>query len=366
MVEATGAAQKVPCYILDSAKPIWRGELKDCRIVLGMNALAELGFSIMDAKGCIVTSDGSSNPPQETQVNKSQDRSSASQETVRDAQGIVPDATDILSVKLMHDLHLGSQQIRVATVQLRNGYPDNLSITGQIGVITPNESALTKLQCDFVEGYWTAESTFHIPVTNWRREATVLTKDSEIGHVELVTLVEQEDPIWEEDQPATTVSRVCSVKVTSDHGKRLEAQLDIGKDCSPEERATLVQLMKKKQGVFALTDKELGQTDLVEHSIQMNDSTPIRTPPRRLPYALRSELESKLQKLLNIGCIEPSSSPFASGLVLVRKKDGGLRVCVDYRGINKRTIPDCYPIPRIDDLIDTIGRCQGKIFSTLD
>ena len=52
---------------------------------------------------------------------------------------------------------------------------------------------------------------------------------------------------------------------------------------------------------------------------------------------------------METGCIEPSLSSFASGLVLVRKKDGGLRVCIGYHHINKRTIPDHYPIPRIDD-----------------
>jgi len=86
----------------------------------------------MDAKGCIVTSDRSSNSPQETtkmplQVNVSQDKSSASQETVRDAQEIVPDVTDILVVMLIHDLHLSSQQTRIATVQLMNGCSNELS-----------------------------------------------------------------------------------------------------------------------------------------------------------------------------------------------------------------------------------------------
>jgi len=64
---------------------------------------------------------------------------------------------------------------------------------------------------------------------------------------------------------------------------------------------------------------------------------------------------AELAKLLNTGCIEPSNSPYASGLMLVRKKDSGLQVCVDYRELNKNTVPDFYPIPRIDELIDTIG-----------
>ena len=177
--------------------------------------------------------------------------------------------------------------------------------------------------------------------------------------------MDKEDPIWEDDQP-TTVAGVDSGEETKERAKQVEARLSIGKNCSPAERKALVQLMIQNQGVFALTEKELGQTDLVERTIQMNEPTPIRTLPRRLPYVLMNELESELKELLDIGCIEPSSSSFASGLVLVRNKDGSLRVCVDYRGINKKTVLDCYPIPRIDDLINTVGWCHGNIFTTLN
>ena len=91
--------------------------------------------------------------------------------------------------------------------------------------------------------------------------------------------------------------------------------------CHPWEKQALAELMMQKQEVFALTENKLGETELVEHSIQLNDTIPIRTPPWRLPYALRNELDSELQKLLNIRCIEPSFSSFASGL------------CVTYVGI---------------------------------
>ena len=99
--------------------------------------------------------------------------------------------------------------------------------------------------------------------------------------------------------------------------------------------------------VFALSDSELGETDLVQHKIETNGAAPFRSSPRRLSYALHAELETELTRLEATGCIERSTSPYTSGLVLVRKKDGGLRVCVDYRSINKDTIPDCYPIPEL-------------------
>ena len=68
----------------------------------------------------------------------------------------------------------------------------------------------------------------------------------------------------------------------------------------------------------------------MEHKITMKEHQPIRAPPRRLPYTLREELESELGKLLDSGCVESSSSPYSSGLGLVRKKDGDQRGCVDY------------------------------------
>ena len=147
---------------------------------------------------------------------------------------------------------------------------------------------------------------------------------------------------------------------------QLKEQLWIGDDCTVEDQDTLRQLLLDRHQVFALTDEALGETDLVEHHIEMTDHKPIKVFPCRLPYALRAELEAELDQLLSIGCIEPSCSPYASGLILVRKKDGRLRVCLDYRSINKYTVPDRYPIPRIDELIDTVGRQKGKIFSSLD
>ena len=136
-------------------------------------------------------------------------------------------------------------------------------------------------------------------------------------------------------------------------------------ECSGKDKEAVLQLLCSNHQVFALTDTELGETDLVEHTIMTVDNQPVRVSPRKLPYALRTKLEGKLIKLLNTGCIEASNSPYASGLVLARKKDGGLRVCVDYQGLNKATIPDSYPIPRIDEIIDTIGRQKGKFLPRL-
>ena len=79
---------------------------------------------------------------------------------------------------------------------------------------------------------------------------------------------------------------------------------------------------------LALSDEEFSETDLVEHDSNFMDSAPITTHARSLPYVLHAELEEELERLLKTGCMEPSTSPYSSRLVLVRKKDGSLYVCV--------------------------------------
>ena len=118
--------------------------------------------------------------------------------------------------------------------------------------------------------------------------------------------------------------------------------------------------------MFTLQDSELSETDLVTHTIDTGSAKFVQTSPRRLPYILWQELEKELTSLLNTGCIEPSNSPYSSALVLVRKKNGAFHVCVDYREVKKNTIPDQYPIPRIDELIDMIGKNKPMVFTSLD
>ena len=99
--------------------------------------------------------------------------------------------------------------------------------------------------------------------------------------------------------------------------------------------------------VFAMDPSELGSTDLVTHHIDTGEHQPIRQLPRRMPYSL----QSKATQLVQQGVITPSASPWASPIVLVRKKDGNIRFCVDYRRLNSITKLDVFPLLRIDDTL---------------
>ena len=103
----------------------------------------------------------------------------------------------------------------------------------------------------------------------------------------------------------------------------------------------------------------------VEHSIELEIGTqPIKIQPYRHPKRIRDEIEEAIKELLELGLIRPSSSPFASSVVMVKKKDGTLRMCIDFRALNKKTIKNRYPIPRTDELMDEIH--GANLFSKID
>ena len=105
--------------------------------------------------------------------------------------------------------------------------------------------------------------------------------------------------------------------------------------------------------------KELvpGETDVIQHQIRLTDDTPIRCKPYRLPYAIREELRNEVDTLLEMGVVRQSTSPYASPIFMVKKKDGSNRVCVDFRKLNKITEVDPEPMTTAEDLFQ---RLSGK------
>ena len=101
----------------------------------------------------------------------------------------------------------------------------------------------------------------------------------------------------------------------------------------------------------------------MKHTIEA-DGPPLRQPYRRQNPAVRREKMAQVQQILSNGVIRPSNSPWASPVVMVKKKDGSLRFCVDFRQLNAATVKDVHPIPRIDDLLDTLH--GARWFSTFD
>ena len=207
-----------------------------------------------------------------------------------------------------------------------------------------------------------------------------------VAHVPIVNVGEQDALV----QPHVVVGTLCSVQAANwpdgviilPAGEQVVAQavsssqiagIDrVGKmiddtdlsQLSPTEQAQVRRLLHKHKSVFAADEGDLGCTELITHEIPLLDNVPIRQRYRRLPPTDYEAVKQHVHQLMQSRVIRESSSPYASPIVIVRKKDGQIRLCVDYRHLNSKTRKDAFPLPRIEESLDAL--CGAKWFSTLD
>ena len=139
---------------------------------------------------------------------------------------------------------------------------------------------------------------------------------------------------------------------------------DIDVQVTEAERRGLRKLLCEYRDVFSASDLDLGTAAVVQHRIDTGSNKPVRQPLRRQPLSYIDVIDSHTQALLDAQVIEPAASEWSSNVVLVKKKDGSMRFCVDYRHLNERTIKDSYALPRIDECLDTLK--EATWFTTLD
>jgi len=134
------------------------------------------------------------------------------------------------------------------------------------------------------------------------------------------------------------------------------------RDLNEEQREQFAKFLNEFQDVFS-EEIMAGNCKTVEHSIEIEGLSPIKQTPRRIPFHLRKEVDNLIEEMRQQGVIE-ECSPWISPAVLVKKKDGSVRFCVDFRKLNAITKKDSYPIPRIDDMLDRLA--GNTWFSPLD
>ena len=133
---------------------------------------------------------------------------------------------------------------------------------------------------------------------------------------------------------------------------------------SEDDKNAAIEMIKRNANVFSKNDMDMGKTNLVKHHIELTDPIPFKESYRRIPPQMYDEVKAHIQEMLDLGAIRHSNSPWSSAIVLVRKKDGRLRFCIDLRKLNNRTVKDAYSLPRIEALLDTF--LGSTIFTTLD
>ena len=188
----------------------------------------------------------------------------------------------------------------------------------------------------------TSGSEVWVAIHNHRPEPLRLHTGQTAGTFEIVTLADSPPP-----PPAANQNR----------------QPPVLEHLSPAQQQQLIALFREFSDIISQGEDDLGCTPLLQHTID-TEGPPLRQPYCRQNPAVRREEMAQVQQMLSSGVIRRSNSPCPSPVVMVKKKDGSLRFCVDFRQLNVATIKDAHPIPRIDDLLDALhGACW---FTTLD
>ena len=149
-------------------------------------------------------------------------------------------------------------------------------------------------------------------------------------------------------------------QISSDNQQMLPQHLKclmekLSPELSSEEVKRVEDLLGKYADSFTDADGKVGKTHLVKHTINTGGAAPIKQRYRGVPMHKKEEVEEQLQKMQDNGEIEDSHSPWSSPLVIVPKKDGTLRICIDYRALNCVTVKDTYPLPRIDECLNSLA-----------
>jgi hypothetical protein len=182
-----------------------------------------------------------------------------------------------------------------------------------------------------------------VQLMNTSNHAVELDKMTSLGRLEEASIVPNENLIVEPE----FVEDLC---------KTVEPSFSV------DTREKFKALLLKYIDVFSHSEYDLGCTAMVQHRINTEGNRPVRQPLRRQP--MLQAIDEQLDLMQTQGIIQPCQSEWSSNIVMVRKKDGTMRFCIDYRQLNDRTVKDVYPLPRIDDCLDTLA--GSAWFSTVD
>ena len=145
---------------------------------------------------------------------------------------------------------------------------------------------------------------------------------------------------------------------------RKDGRLDKLKTWPPDLALEFERMLLEHHNIFSLDKNEIGCTDSAEHVIELLDTEPFKERFQCIAPPLVEEVQEHLQEMLEGGAIHPSQSPWCNAIVLVRKKDGGLRFCIDFRRLNRLTKKDTFPLPRMQETIESMVGAQ--LFSMMD
>lgn len=200
-----------------------------------------------------------------------------------------------------------------------------------------------------------------IDVTNPTEHDIVLPGRTLIGTVQTIMTVLPAQ-IFEKTTTPATVSHT-SMNLTGNASEQWDPPVDLS-HLSEDQRHVVQQMLREECHSFSRSDNDIGRIEKLNMTISLKDTEPVKRTYISVPSPLYQEMKGYLHDLIAQGWVRKSNSSYSSPVVCVRKKDGTLRLCIDYRDLNRKTHPDRQPIPRVQDIMDNLG---GKSwFSLLD
>jgi len=199
-----------------------------------------------------------------------------------------------------------------------------------------------------------------VRVVNTSPEPQELRRDTCLGSIEAVEVCDQSG----ECNSSVPSDAPLAESAPSEVDPVTEMLQSLPDELSVEQRETAATLLRRYEDVFSKGEFDVGCTRLIEHHIDTGQHRPVRQALRRHPTAYLDAIDEYVEQLRQQDMIEPSGGPWCSNIVVVRRKDGRLRLCVDYRGLNARTYYDSYPLPNIEATLEALG--GSSWFCTLD
>ncbi len=145
----------------------------------------------------------------------------------------------------------------------------------------------------------------------------------------------------------------------------IAAEVDLKEaDLSETQKEELKNLLRKHENIFSKHAFDIGYTDVMPFKIKLDDNRPIRQRAYKVLYALKDKIDAQLMEMQKAGIIQPSISPYTAPLVPVKKKDGGIRICTDFRNLNLKSVVDPYPLKDTQQVLSALA--NSTYFSTMD
>lgn len=278
---------------------------------------------------------------------------------------------DVFNVNVGHTVIIPARTVANIACSVNSGHCND----GYTGVLEPANLFEEKYQTGIIKVVATChEGKIPVRVFNPKSEDVKIWKGSTVGKFHPLLSSSQTD--------STLASSECYFVQCSERKTKSEPaaiycnQISNLKDemktlfpinnpnISNEEKDSHYELLARHQSAISFGPYDIGTFKETIHKIDTERSQPVKIPVRRMAPAKRSIIKEEVNEMLENRIIEDSTSPWSAPVVIVYKKDGGRRFCVDYRGLNAVTKKDVYPLPRPDDILESLN--DAKYFSHFD